>query len=374
MYNFKEKKSHTVRNILLSLIMILMIIGGGIYYLKPEILQKIISGDISVSKINLDSKNIKEQKIVKSLYENEYKDQKFADVKDRKNTNIELKLDIYRPKNFKGDTPVVIYIPGKNWLLEKNNLESNEIFKKIKELNEKGITIAVPEYRDALQSPFPAQIHDVKAAVRYLKGNSDKYGLLKDSFAVIGEDTGGTLALMLGSTEDRKGFAGEVGENRDQNSIVRATVALGAVTDLMNLSPDMNSKTLSRDEAIKKFDSHESMSANLVDFIGTPDQGMKLIRKLRKDRNIKSPYWEKVILTEMASPMYYINEKSSPALVIHGVMNSDVPLRQSLKFVENLMKNGIENIYLSNSKGGAGYQGEEISDFINLWLIKKLEN
>ncbi|MGL4568606.1 MAG: hypothetical protein ACRCU6_08800, partial [Fusobacteriaceae bacterium] len=63
-----------------------------------------------------------------------------------------------------------------------------------------------------------------------------------------------------------------------------------------------------------------------------------------------------------------------PALIIHGVTNSDVPLRQSLKFVENLMKNGVENIYLSNSKGGAGYQGEEISDFINLWLIKKVQN
>ncbi|MGL4568032.1 MAG: hypothetical protein ACRCU6_05840, partial [Fusobacteriaceae bacterium] len=126
------------------------------------------------------------------------------------------------------------------------------------------------------------------------------------------------------------------------------------------------------EEAIKKFDSNEAMEAALIDFGDSPDQGMKLIRKLRKDRNVKSPYWEKVILTEMASPMYYINEKTAPALIVHGVGNTDVPLRQSLKFVENLMKNGVENIYLSNSKGGAGYQSDEIGDFTNLWLIKKL--
>lgn len=372
MYNFREKKSHTGRNIFLSLVLILALSGGGLYYFKPEIFQEILKVDIKTGDSSFKSEGKAGTEIKKSLYLNEYKGEIFATVPNREGENIQLKVDIYRPQNFEAKTPVVIYIPGKNWLLEKTDLENNELFKKIKELTGRGITVAVPEYRDALQAPFPAQIHDIKGAVRYLKGNSEKYGLLKDSFAAIGEDTGGSLALMLGSTEERREFAGEVGDYKEENTMVKATAVFGAVTDLMNLSPDMSSKILSREEAIKKFDSNEAMEAALIDFGDSPDQGMKLIRKLRKDRNVKSPYWEKVILTEMASPMYYINEKTAPALIVHGVGNTDVPLRQSLKFVENLMKNGVENIYLSNSKGGAGYQSDEIGDFTNLWLIKKL--
>ncbi|MGL4402205.1 MAG: alpha/beta hydrolase fold domain-containing protein [Fusobacteriaceae bacterium] len=373
MYNFREKKSHTGRNIFLSLILILALLGGGLYYFKPEFFQKILRGEVKTSEINLKKETKAGVEVKNSLYMDEYKGEIFATVLDREGVNVQLKVDIYRPTNLSAKTPVVIYIPGKNWNLGKDDLENNKIFQKIKELKNKGITVVVPEYRDALQAPFPAQIHDVKGAVRYLKANSEKYGLLKNSFVAVGEDTGGSLALMLGSTEERKEFAGEIGDYRDENTEVKATAVFGAVTDIMNLSPDMSSKILSREEAIKKFDSNESMEATLVDFGNSPDQGMKLIRKLRKERTVKSPYWEKVVLTEMASPLYYINEKTAPALIVHGVGNTDVPLRQSLKFVENLMKNGVENIYLSNSKGTAGYQSDEIGDFTNLWLIKKLD-
>lgn len=372
MYNFRERKSHTGRNIFISLILILALSVGGLYFFKPEIIQNILKRDMKISDNILKSEGKAAEEVKKPVYMNEYKGEIFATVPNREGAGVQLKVDIYRPLNSEAKTPVIVYIPGKNWSLDKNDLENNPIFKKIKELNGKGVTVVVPEYRDALQAPFPAQIHDIKGAVRYLKGNSEKYGLLKDSFAAAGEGSGGALALLLGSTEDRKEFDGETEDYKDENTAVKATATFGAVTDLMNLSPDMSSKILPREEAIKRFDSNESVEAVLVDFGSSPDQGMKLIRKLRKERNIKSPYWEKVILTEMASPMYYINEQTAPALVIHGVKNTEVPLRQSLKLVENLMKNGVENIYLSNSQGGAGYQGDEIGNFTNEWLIKKL--
>lgn len=372
MYRFKEKKSHTGRNIFLFLIVILAI-AGGVYYFKPEIFQNILKKEIKISNESVKETVQTTGEEKKYLYQNEYKGEIFAAVTNREGENIQLKMDIYRPENFNEKTPVVIYIPGRNWLLEKDDLENNGLFRKIKELNRRGITVAVPEYRDATQAPFPAQIHDIKGAVRYLKGNSEKYGLIKDKFAAVGEDSGGALALLLGSTAGRSEFKGEVGDFKDQDANIKATATFGALTDLMNVSQDMNSRLMTRIDAEKRFDSNEAMEAALIDFGDSPDQGIKTVRKLRKDRNTRSPYWEKVLLTEMASPMYYINENTAPALIVHGVDNIDVPLRQSLKFVENLMKSGVENIYISNSVGTAGYQSDEISDFTNGWLEKKLK-
>lgn len=368
MYDYKKRKSHTVRNIFI--IILLVAIGfGAVKFLKPDIFE-----NISSEKIVKEENGVKNSKSVKTdpisqTYQTSYLGESFATLEEGDKSR-ELKLDIIRPASG-GVVPAVIFIPGKNWLLEKETLESNGILTKLKEITNNGVAVIIPEYRDAAEAVFPAQIHDLKGAVRFVKANGGKYGINPDKISAVGEGTGGTLALLLGTTGGRNDFEGEIGGNKNFNSNIVSVAVLGPVTDLMNLSQDMNSKLMSRGDAEKRFDDKDSMEAKLIGFTGKSGTGMGAIRKLRKDRAVKNENWNKVHLTEMASPLYYVSEKTVPTLVIHGVNNVDSPLRQSLKFVEILMKNGVENIYISNSEGAAGYQGDEIATFINNWITKK---
>ena len=119
-----------------------------------------------------------------------------------------LSMDIWLPRNADGGpVPLVVWIHGGAFQLgDRRELPPtfapDSVFRL---LNEAGIACATVDYRHALEAPFPAQLHDIKAAVRYLREHADVLGIDPERIGAWGESAGGHLAALLGLTGGRAG-------------------------------------------------------------------------------------------------------------------------------------------------------------------------
>ncbi len=129
----------------------------------------------------------------------------------------QLKLDLYLPA-VDNRPPLVVWIHGGGWRGGSRNSP------KIQEVTKHGYALASISYRFTDEAIFPAQIHDCKAAIRWLRANADRYGYNADWIAVAGSSAGGHLALLVGVSGDVKELEGTVGDNLEQSSAVQAVI------------------------------------------------------------------------------------------------------------------------------------------------------
>lgn len=160
------------------------------------------------------------------------------------------RLDLYLPTALAGPFPLVVYVHGGAWSFGDKAMApgtSYGTFRRI--LAERGYAVAGVQYRFVDKAAFPAQLHDVKAAIRYLRANAARLGLDPDRIAVAGDSAGGHLALMAGlvapgaaapaggAPMDLEGAVGTTGV-ASTASTVRAVVSFYGVTDLVGLFDD----------------------------------------------------------------------------------------------------------------------------------------
>jgi carboxylesterase type B len=88
-------------------------------------------------------------------------------------------------------------------------------------------------------SEFPAQVHDAKCAIRWLKANAGRHGTDVDRVGAIGTSSGGCLALLLGLTDKNDGLEGECGD-LSQSSRVQAVVNVAGVAHTMIVVPGVS--------------------------------------------------------------------------------------------------------------------------------------
>ncbi len=140
-----------------------------------------------------------------------------------------LMLDLYLPEDTNGECPVVLYLHGGAFMVgsKANNAEERLI-----PVAQSGIAIASAEYRFSDVATYPAQVHDVKAAVRWLRANAAEHGYGAERVGAWGASAGGYLALMLGLTDGSPEHEGALGEHLDESSSVEAVAAWFAVADL----------------------------------------------------------------------------------------------------------------------------------------------
>ncbi len=119
-------------------------------------------------------------------------DLEYASIGDHK-----LLLDLYLPKQPKGSS-LVVWIHGGGWYQNSKA----KVF--ISWLSNYGITVASINYRLVDVAKWPAQLHDCKGAVRWLRANAAKYGYNADRIVVSGASAGGHLAALMGTTGDVK--------------------------------------------------------------------------------------------------------------------------------------------------------------------------
>ncbi|MEQ8784985.1 MAG: alpha/beta hydrolase [Pirellulaceae bacterium] len=140
-----------------------------------------------------------------------------------------LEMDIYRPKKTREALPALVCIHGGGWA--NGNRASHA--KVAQALAARGYVAATISYRLSGEAPFPAAIHDCKAAVRFLRANAKEHGIDTDNIGAIGLSAGGHLTALLATSAGVEELEGK-GGNADFSSAIQAAVPMGAQTDLLS--------------------------------------------------------------------------------------------------------------------------------------------
>jgi acetyl esterase/lipase len=135
-----------------------------------------------------------------------------------------LQLDLWVPAS-PAPAPLVVWIHGGGWMMGDRRylpetLRPNQVFD---ELLAAGLAVASIDYRHALEAPFPAQLQDAKAAIRWLRAFGDELGISTERIGVMGESAGGHLAALVGLTAHRpdlEGAHGVVGQSSAVDVVV----------------------------------------------------------------------------------------------------------------------------------------------------------
>lgn len=218
------------------------------------------------------------------------------------NNGVANQLDLYLPQKMRGKIPVIVWIHGGGW--ESGNKEPcPAVF-----LVDKGYAVASINYRLSDDGAFPAQIHDCKDAVRWLRANAERYNLDPDRIGVFGASSGGHLAALLGTSSDKKELEGTAAQYPNISSKVQAVCDVSGPTDL------------------KKF---AAFSATMPGI--RADAPKQMVAKL-----LGGDISGKQGLAEQASPITYVSPKSPPFLIMHGEDDTLVPPEQSKLLTEAL--------------------------------------
>lgn len=142
----------------------------------------------------------------------------------------ELKAYIFRPVSEKKLLPAVIMIHGGGWSSGTSSLQ----FPLAERIAAMGF-IAIPvEYRLTPEAKYPAGLHDVKTAIRWLKANADRLGVDKNKIAVSGCSAGGQLACLVGMTNGSASHEGNKKEYSDCSSDVNAVVNIDGIATFVS--------------------------------------------------------------------------------------------------------------------------------------------
>lgn len=175
------------------------------------------------------------------------------------------------------------------------------------------------------QAPFPAQLHDIKAAIRWLRANAEHYPVDPDRIGIIGDSAGGHLAALTALTADRPELDGDSG-SPGHSSAVQAAVAISAPTDLLRLAdldmhrvPPMPPVRLARD------------------LHGAGDALTQLFG---------GPLAERRELLRLASPLTHVGPPAPPFLIVHGTRDETVPFDQGERLHHALITAGSNSTFV----------------------------
>ncbi|CAN5457555.1 hypothetical protein BH10ACI2_BH10ACI2_03290 [soil metagenome] len=130
----------------------------------------------------------------------------------------EMHVDLFRPRT-KGKHPAVVVVHGGAWITGNYTMEDPLAIA----LAKRGYIAITVEHRLSREKKYPAQIYDLKAAVRWLRSNAAKFGVDVNRIGAVGASSGGHLVALLGSTNGLPKFEGD-GGNAAFSSRVQSVV------------------------------------------------------------------------------------------------------------------------------------------------------
>jgi len=242
---------------------------------------------------------------------------KFADLNYVGDGEVSHTLDVYLPKESKDSYPVVIHTYGSAW--SKNDSKGAANLNTIcAALLKAGYAVVTPNHRSASDAVFPAQLHDLKAVVRYLRGNAGQFKLDTNFIAMSGFSSGGHLSSLVATTCGLKnGKSGSVTVDLDGglgnftsfSSCINAASLWSPPTDIYTMEPITNN--------IAGYGTFEGA------FIGAE-------RDENKDKWI------------VAGSPYYASESTPPIILFHGSEDPIVAPEQSKKLYDSLKLHRVE--------------------------------
>jgi len=227
-----------------------------------------------------------------------------------------LLLDLYMPRIGAELPPLVVSIHGGGW--HGGDKEGTPGL----QLTRHGFAVASINYRLTGEATFPAQIHDCKAAVRWLRRHAGLYGYRAERIGVWGASAGGHLAALLGTSSGVEDLEGSQG-NREQSSSVQA----------------------------------------VVDFFGPTDVEVWARHKNQTESNlIPGPFSQTSEPLRRANPITFIGKSAPPFFIAHGEADTLVPVSQSKLLHEALQRAGVESTLTMVPGAGHSVQAVGLED------------
>lgn len=235
------------------------------------------------------------------------------------NANPRQTLDLYIPKTkTESPQPVVLWIHGGAWRKGSKDRPGRA-------LKAAGLNCAIVSinYRLTSEKSWPAQIHDCKAALRWVKANAKKYNFDAERIVVWGGSAGGHLVAFLGTTQNHPDLDGKLGSHTDQSSSVKGVINFFGPTDFLV----MNDQGSSMD--------HNAASSPEGQLLGGEVSTLKARAKI-------------------ASPFHQVSSDDAPILTVHGTKDPLVPYLQGKALDDELDALKVPSVLLTVLDGGHG--------------------
>lgn len=291
-----------------------------------------------------------------------FNDVVFATVQRDNGSSMQLHIDIYWNNNVAPGSPApcVVWIHGGAWIGGTHNT----VPAGTKALLQNGFVVASVEYRLATDAIFPAQILDVKGALRFLKRNAATYRIDPARIATWGSSAGGhlsALALTSNNVFELEGFVGGAGPF----ATIRTAVDYFGPSDLLNMNPDV----VTPPGSTMDHDAPSSGESQLIGF-DQPGEGVGVLRA--NQNNPAAPFPEKMRLITLANPITHVNSRDRRMFIAHGTIDTTVPIKQSQKMFDALSAASASPTFVSIPGAGHGDLGAETDQAARDFLIAEL--
>jgi acetyl esterase/lipase len=237
----------------------------------------------------------------------------------------ELRLDLHLPAGIE-NPPLLVWVHGGAWRTgSKESVPMGFV--------RNGIATASVDFRQTPEAPFPANVHDIRAAIRYLRAVADQYGFRADAIAIAGNSSGGHLAALVGVTNGHPDLEGTVGDHPDRSSDVHAIISYYGASNLT------------------------SILAQSTPFgLGIRVPALDLLLGAQPD--------EAPELAQLASPVLHVDPTDPPLLLFHGDQDPQMPINQAHELVGAFGRLGLDvSLHVLH---GVAHGGPEFFDAENL--------
>ncbi|MDD3428807.1 MAG: alpha/beta hydrolase [Oscillospiraceae bacterium] len=220
------------------------------------------------------------------------------------------KLDIYFPDaQSQAPYPVIIAVHGGGFMMGRKT--GGDVKSMLQGVSH-GYAVVSVDYRMSGEAIFPAAISDVKAAIRFIKANAEKYNLDADRIAIWGDSAGGNLAALAGTSGDDDTLNGDNQENLEYSSSVNAVVDWFGPLNFLLMD--------------------EQFAAAGV----TPKMGKTSTDFSPESKYIGENITQNIEQTKKANPENYITKNDPYFFIQHGSADTNVPPQQSVDFAQKL--------------------------------------
>ena len=227
------------------------------------------------------------------------------------------RMDIYAPSEGTGPFPAVIMVYGSAWSNDDGKGVAGALF--APSLCAAGLAAVSINHRASWDAIFPAQIHDVKAAIRFIRADATTYNIDPERIGIVGGSSGGHLAALAGTSgavglytvgEITMDLEGSLGDHVGTSSSVKSVVAACPPTDFLILN-----------SCGSHYD-HDAPESHASRLIGGPIQ-------------------ENPEMCRLANPVTYVDPTDPPFAFFHGALDTQVPVCQSAVLSWALLLAGV---------------------------------
>jgi acetyl esterase/lipase len=266
---------------------------------------------------------------------------KLADLDYAGTGNPRQMLDLYLPEKRVSEhpLPVVVYIHGGAWQSGDKSGGGNKVGPFVATGKYAGASIG---YRLSGEAQWPSQLHDCKAAIRWIKAHAAEYGFDPERIAVWGTSAGGHLVAMLGVSDGVEGLEGDIGEHLEQSSKVRCVLDFFGPAEMLTMGDHGGS----------------------IDHNSPNSPESKLLGGTLKEHPDKA---------KNASPVEHVTPNDAPHLIVHGSADPVVPNQQSVALAMRLKEVGVPVTFITVDGAGHGNGfGPAVDRVVEEYLLKRI--